>query len=69
MTSRVGHLAAFLAYFCVMFLLASAFSAWMILIWWAGHYGQWWSIAAIAFGVAVISAFLLSTKDPAKVKR
>lgn len=60
---------AFLAYFVMMFVITFALSAWMVLIWWAAQFGYWWSAAAMAFGVAIVSAVLLTFKDPAKVRQ
>lgn len=64
-----NRFAAFMAYFTVMFVLTFLITGWMVLIWWAAQYGYWWSTAAVALGVAVVSGVLLSFKDPAKVKR
>lgn len=61
------QVAKFLAYFVVMFVITFVFTGWMVLIWWSAQFGFWWNIAAIAFGFAVVSGFMLSLKDPAKV--
>lgn len=61
------QVAKFLAYFVVMFVITFVFTGWTVMIWWAAQFGYWWSILAIAFGVAVIGGCMLSLKDPAKV--
>lgn len=64
-----SRFAAFLGYFCLMFVITFIFTGWMVLIWWATQYGYWWSTAAVAFGIAVIGGVMLTFKDPAKVKK
>lgn len=59
--------AKFLAYFVLMFVFTFLFTGMNVLIWWAAQHGFWWSMAAMAFVVAIIGAVMFSLKDPAKI--